>query len=88
MFGSDKTELSHSASKGSSRIEPGVTPARDTKLKWTTRSGYVRDCGTARLWAGVLQVLRRASWKVGLKIGDHVYTFLQSHIKGQRPASR
>jgi hypothetical protein len=38
---------------GSSRIEPGITPAEDLTLHWDTWTDVERECGSSRLWGGV-----------------------------------
>lgn len=69
--------------KGSSQVEPGVTPARDLTLRWNTWSDYVRDCGQSRFWGGVhFKSSIAAAEDVGRKVGDRVYEFMQQHISG------
>ena len=42
------------APRGSSRVEPGVTPAADITLgPWATWSSFENECGLSRLWGGV-----------------------------------
>jgi hypothetical protein len=82
--GSDALAFSYTAVKGSSQIEPGLVPAQDTKLAWTTWTDFAKDCGMSRLWAGVHYLSAiKAGWNLGPKIAPLAYAFVQRHIKGQ-----
>jgi hypothetical protein len=82
-LGSDKLEWSVRVAKGSSRIEPGVTPARDITLTWSTWTEFEQDCGLSRLWGGVhFRPSLKAGRDIGHPIGDLAYEFVQGHIKG------
>ncbi len=39
--------------KGSSRIEPGITPDSHINLTFETWTDWANDCGQIRIWAGV-----------------------------------
>ena len=39
--------------KGSSKIEPGVTPSKDLEYTFHTWSQFERDCGLSRVYGGV-----------------------------------
>ncbi|MFF5010796.1 vanadium-dependent haloperoxidase [Streptomyces phaeochromogenes] len=86
--GTEKVDISYRFERGSSFIEPGITPAKTLELNWKTWSDYVRDCGLSRLWGGVhFKSAIEASWKMGKPIGEHAYAFVQSHVKGERPGT-
>lgn len=72
---------------GSSRIEPGITPAQDTQLAFPTWSKLEQDCGQSRLWAGVhFQAAINASKPLGTEIAGRAYDFMVDHIAGTAPA--
>jgi hypothetical protein len=80
-LGSDSLGWTVSMPKGSSRIEPGITPARDITLGWRTWSAFERDCGYSRLWGGVhFRSAIDAGSKLGHRIGDVAYAFVRRHI--------
>ncbi len=39
--------------KGSSKIEPGVTPKNDLEYTFVTWTQFERDCGLSRVYGGV-----------------------------------
>ena len=89
-FGSDSFGWSVPAPQGSSRIEPGVTPATDLVLgPWATWSDFEQECALSRFWAGVhfLPSLP-AGQSQGRSIGDLAYEFVQAHIAGQAAVAR
>lgn len=51
--GSDKLGATVLCSKGSSLIEPGLTPARDISLRWSTFSEAAAQAGMSRLYGGI-----------------------------------
>jgi hypothetical protein len=68
---------------GSSRIEPGVTPATDIDLHWGTWTDFENDCGMSRFWAGVHFLPSiSAAVPLGRRVGNEAYDFLQDHIPG------
>jgi hypothetical protein len=83
-FGSDDFGWSVPAAKGSSVIEPGITPAADTVLgPWNTWTDFERECGLSRFWGGVhFQASLSAGHGIGRPIGDLAYEFVQAHIAG------
>ena len=71
---------------GSSRIEPGITPAMDTVLVFPTWSGFVDDCGQSRVWAGVhFQAAVDASAALCDVFGDTAHAYLESLLDGTAP---
>jgi hypothetical protein len=83
-FGTDDIKLSFTFAKGSSSVEPGLTPTAATTLSWTTWSDWLRDCGLSRLNGGVhFNSAIEASWKLGPQFGDRSYEFVQAHVAGK-----
>lgn len=83
FLGSDTLNWFVPAPKGSSLIEPGVTPASDIVLSWATWSDFEQECGLTRLWGGVHF---RSSIEEGLPfgraIGEIAYQFFRRHVDG------
>ncbi|GAB3435888.1 vanadium-dependent haloperoxidase [Flindersiella endophytica] len=83
FFGDEKTDITVHRAKGSSQVEPGVTPATDITLHWDNWNTLARDCGMSRLWAGIH--FRSAIENVSgfaPKIGDGTYAFVQRKLNG------
>lgn len=90
-LGDDTLDWTVPGPKGSSRIEPGITPAADTPLYFATWSDFADDCGQSRVWAGVhFPAAVEESTKLCNVFGDMAYDYLLSLNDGtapQRPAS-
>lgn len=72
---------------GSSRIEPGITPANDTTLLFPTWTEWAADCGQSRVWAGVhFQSAVDEAAAVCPVFGDMAYDYLVSLVNGTAPA--
>jgi len=85
VAGSDRTELVYNVAKGGSYVEPGVTPAKDTELRWTSWNKMVDDCAMSRIWGGVhFKAATEASKVIGEQIGKLAYDLVQRHIAGRR----
>lgn len=84
FFGSDAFGWSVPAPAGSSRIEPGVTPAADIVLgPWNTWTEFENECGLSRLWGGVhFMDSITAGRAMGHAIADSAYAFVRAHIEG------
>ena len=69
---------------GSSRVEPGLTPATDLVLgPWNTWTDFANECATSRFWAGVhFLASLPAGQAIGTPIGDLAYEFVAAHIAG------
>ncbi|MBC6468325.1 DUF6851 domain-containing protein [Actinomadura alba] len=81
--GTDKIDISFPVAKGSSLVEPGVTPASDLTLHWNSWTEYASDCGISNLWGG--QQFRSSIEAVSQyapKIGDLSYEFIQRKLNG------
>jgi hypothetical protein len=87
FLGSDALGWTVPYARGSSRIEPGVTPAHDTALTFETWTKFETVCGDSRVWGGVhFQAAVEASKPMCARIGDRAYRFITRHIAGQVPA--
>lgn len=86
FLGSDALGWEVVFAEGSSRIEPGLTPANDTTLAWQTWTDFETDCGLSRLWGGVhFMAAITAGQELCRPIGDLAYDFVQDHIDGIAP---
>lgn len=87
FLGSDALGWTVPYPRGSSRVEPGVTPANDTALTFETWTKFETVCGDSRVWGGVhFQAAIEASKPMCTRIGDGAYRFVSRHIAGQVPA--
>ena len=82
--GSDQLELWWPIGKGSSQVEPGITPADTIWLYWKTWTDFENDCGMSRFWGGVhfLSAID-ASKQVCRQFGDMAYDFMMDHLNGK-----
>ena len=72
--------------RGSSRVEPGITPASDTVLTFNTWTEFETQCGLSRFWGGVHFLPSiTAGHQLCKPIGDIAYEFLRAHIGGTAP---
>ena len=84
FLGSDDFGFSVPIPKGSSSIEPGITPSADIVLgPWNTFTEFEEACSVSRLWGGVhFASSLQAGQDVCRPVGDVAYEFLQRHING------
>jgi hypothetical protein len=91
-LGNDQLGYQVSRPAGSSRVEPGITPAADTLLRWDTWTEFAADCGESRIWAGVhFSAAVEASAAICDDFGEMAHAYLLSLIDGsapERPPSR
>jgi hypothetical protein len=81
FLGSDSLGWTVPTPQGSSRIEPGITPAHDITIGWATWTDFARDCGLSRLWGGVhFRAAIDAGAGLGQRVGDVAYAFVRRHI--------
>jgi hypothetical protein len=87
FLGSDALNWSVPAPKGSSRVEPGLTPAADIVLgPWATWTEWATECGLSRLWGGVHFLASiEAGKQIGPQIGDLAYQYVKRHVDGNAP---
>jgi hypothetical protein len=87
FLGSDALGWTVPYARGSSRVEPGVTPANDTALTFATWTKFETVCADSRVWAGVhFQAAVEASKPMCTRIGERAHRFVSRHIAGQVPA--
>jgi hypothetical protein len=81
--GADTLNLSVTIPKGQSRVEPGVTPAKDITLSWKTMQDAADQAGLSREFGGIHfrdgDLDGRA---LGVRIGAAVYQKAQTYFKG------
>jgi hypothetical protein len=83
FLGSDALGWTVNYQRGSSRVEPGVTPAADTALSFETWTKFEDTCGQSRFWAGVhFRASIEASQPLCRRIGNRAYRFVSRHING------
>jgi hypothetical protein len=71
--------------RGSSQIEPGLTPASDLLLSYPTWTDFERECGMSWLWGGVhFRDAITEGQDLGRRVGDRVYEFVRRQIAGER----
>ncbi|MCY4540130.1 MAG: vanadium-dependent haloperoxidase [Chloroflexi bacterium] len=84
--GSDDLNWTIAFPAGSSRVEPGITPAQDLALSFATWTDFARNCGQARVWAGVhFQAAVEASAALCGDFGDLAYEYLRELMDGTAP---
>lgn len=92
FLGTDELHFSIPRPAGSSRVEPGLTPAADMVLEWATWSDFERDCGESRIWAGVhFRAAVEESSELCSEFGVLAHDYLSELIEGaaeERPPSR
>jgi len=83
FLGSDRLDITVTMPKGSSFVEPGITPATDVTLHWSNLTDMANACRMSRIIGGVHF---RASTEVveqyAPQVGDSVYTFIQHKLAG------
>jgi len=83
LLGTDDFNYLVLVRKGSSNVEPGITPSKTLLLHFKTFTDFVDDCGMARVNGGVhfLSAVE-ASKDVCSVFGDLAYEFVKKHIDG------
>lgn len=84
FLGSDAIDLHFPFVKGTSIIEPGVTPAQDFELHFTSWKDFADVGGMSRAYGGVhfLGAIR-AGEQLGPQFGDLAYDYVMKYVKGQ-----
>lgn len=81
--GADDLHWSVAYPAGSSRIEPGVTPARDMSLQFATLTDFAENCGAARVWGGVhFPAAVEASAALCSDFGDMAFEYYSTLMDG------
>ena len=84
--GTDELNWSITYPAGTSRIEPGVTPASDMTLTFETWTEFADDCGESRHWGGVHFVPAvEASAAYCSVFGDMAYEYYLTLMDGTAP---
>jgi hypothetical protein len=83
FLGSDRLEIFVPAPKGSSLVEPGITPAADLTLHWSSLTDFATDCGKSRVWGGEnFPSSVAAADRYATRIGDLAYDYVQRKLSG------
>lgn len=81
--GSDAFNVSHTVRAGSSLVEPGLAPARDVTLSWSTFSEAADEAGMSRLYGGIhFRDGDLEGRKAGRKVGRLVWQKAQGYFTG------
>ncbi|MFB6522419.1 DUF6851 domain-containing protein [Streptomyces sp. NPDC056401] len=81
--GTDAANINVPIAKGSSMVEPGVTPANDMTLQWSNWTDFAKDCGESRVWGGEnFPAAIEATHQYAPEIGDMSYEFVQRKLNG------
>jgi hypothetical protein len=81
--GSDRFGYSVTAEKGSSRIEPSVTPAQSITLKWETFTEAADQAGLAGRYAGIhFAPADLAGHKLGRLAADRAWSKAKTYFNG------
>lgn len=82
-FGDDTFDWTVTIKKGSSTIEPGITPANEISLYFPTWSDYASQCEQARVDGGVhFPTSVEVAKLMGRPIAELAYEFVMNHING------
>ncbi|MEM7220915.1 MAG: vanadium-dependent haloperoxidase [Pseudomonadota bacterium] len=86
QLGSDSLFYPVNYPAGSSRVEPGLTPATDTTLVFDTWTDFANDCGQSRVWAGVhFQAAVDEAAAVCGQFGDVAFDYFSTLVDGSSP---
>ena len=81
--GSDRFGTSTVLPAGSSRIEPGKTPASDVILSWATFSEAADEAGLSRRYGGIhFEQADLVGRDLGRRVGEYVWQKALSYING------
>lgn len=82
-FGSENFGWPMTFPKGSSTVEPGVTPAADTTLTFATWGDFADKCAMSRVNAGVhFRAAVEEAAKLCKPMGDRAHDYVQRHLNG------
>lgn len=83
FLGTDNLNVNYFAPKGSSLVEPGITPATDITLHWDNLTDWANDCGESRVWGGEnFPSTIEDTKRYGTRVGDLAYEFVQRKLRG------
>jgi PAP2 superfamily len=82
--GSDRFGYSITLNAGSSKIEPGATPAQPVTLKWATFTEAANEAGMSRRYGGIHYARADLGGrKLGRLVADRVWAKAESHFRGE-----
>lgn len=88
-LGTDQLDMTVPIEEGSSRIEPGLTPANNLTLVFDTWSTFETDCGQSRIYGGVHFKDAVDNIKSVAKImGKNAADFMKRHTKRETASTR
>jgi hypothetical protein len=83
ITGTDEFGDSVTLSAGSSKIEPGITPAKPVVLQWKTFSEAADEAGMSRRYGGIhCKTADLAGGHLGRVIADEAWRRAQSYFDG------
>jgi hypothetical protein len=83
FYGTDDLGFAVQVPRGSSIVEPGMTPATDMVLSYPTWTDFEQECGLSRFWGGVhFMPAVTEGQELGKQVGDGVYEFVRRRIDG------
>lgn len=83
FFGSDELNWSVAIDKGTSRMEPGFTPASNIVLEFPTWTDFETKCGLSRLWGGVhFYPSIPAGRDIGHDVAKQTHKFMKKLLAG------
>jgi hypothetical protein len=83
FFGTDNFNAKVTIKAGSSKIEPGITPARDVVLSWKTLTASADEAGWSRRWGGIhFKTGDEHGRGMGKVVGYDVWTTAQTYFDG------
>lgn len=83
FLGTDDLNWSLDVDAGSSRIEPGITPASNLTISFATWTEFETVCGMSRFWGGVhFEAAIAPGRAIGTAIGARAHAYLQRRILG------
>ncbi|OII65090.1 hypothetical protein BJP40_18205 [Streptomyces sp. CC53] len=86
--GSDYYGDSVTIKAGSSKIEPGTTPASDVTLYWNTFSAAADEDGMSRLYGGVhWNFDKNAGRQLGIDLAQNAYQVANNYFNGIAPSA-
>lgn len=80
---SDRFGYSVTLAPGSSKIEPGITPAQPVVLRWNTFTAAADEAGMSRRYGGIhFKAADRGGQALGLAVASKTWIKVQSYFKG------
>ncbi|MGW0885259.1 DUF6851 domain-containing protein [Streptomyces sp. NPDC002671] len=83
FFGNDDLDWTFTFPAGKSLTEPGVVPAKDIQVHFSTWTEYDKMCARSRVDGGVhFKTTVERSLDFGQQFGDMAYEFVERQVKG------